>query len=126
MPPILIPMDELPKQEFQLQPRTNMEKADHLASRPFPKKKVSCETIVDNTTFNIVVQCPYPPNTSGPKPKASKQLKRKFHSKLSNALWKSINITKPGIFSFRENSFKSKIDRTVSPIKRSFTKPLWL
>ena len=28
----------------------------------FQRKKVSCETIVDNTTFNIVVQCSYPPN----------------------------------------------------------------
>ena len=63
---------------------------------------------------------------SGPKPKAAKQLKRKFHSKLSNALWKSINIIEPGIISFRENSVKSKIERTVSPITRSFTKRLWL
>ena len=62
----------------------------------------------------------------GPKPQASKQLKRKFHSKLSNALWKSIKIIKLGIFSFRENFIKSKIDRTVSPLKRSFTKQLWL
>ena len=39
-----------------------MEKADHLASRPFPEETVSCETIVDNTTLYIVVQSPYPPN----------------------------------------------------------------
>ena len=103
-----------------------MEKADHLASRPFPEERVSCETIVDNTTLYIVVQSPYPPNDYGPKPQASKQLKRKFYSKLSNALWKSIKIIKLGIFSFRQNFIKSKIDRTVSPLKRSFTKQLWL
>ena len=82
----------------------------------FPRESVSSEEL----------QCPYPPNKFRTKPKASKQLKRQFHSKLSNALWKSINIIKPGIFSFRENSIKSKIDRTVSPIKRSFRKPPWL
>ena len=45
---------------------------------------------------------------SGPKPKAFKQLKWKVHSKLSNALWKSISIIKPEIFSFRENPLNQR------------------
>ena len=33
-----------------------------LLHAPFLRKIVSCETIVDNTTFNIVIQCPNPTN----------------------------------------------------------------
>ena len=41
---------------------------------------------------------------SGPKLKASRQLRRKFHSRPSNAFWNSINISSLGKFSLRVKS----------------------